>query len=94
MSIDPVEQDTREYHDKLANYNKAIEAMIPVVKEDYTFFESFLMDEYPDIYNEIDDLEAIHTSFLITNSREGSWNKIYDKWMEYVEDEAKRRVEG
>lgn len=100
-----IEQDIKAHGIEETKFNRAVEAMIPVVKEDYTFFESFLMDEYPDVMNEINDLKSLHNRFYPYNGSlhfDGEMfvlfgkkeDEIYDKWLEYVEDEAKRRVEG
>lgn len=87
-----VEQDTREYHDKLANYNKAIEALIPLVKEERTLFDEFLMTEYTDLYNQMSENEINGLQRTLNAAKRPDAMK--DKWLEYVEDEAKRRVDG
>ncbi|MES0444925.1 MAG: hypothetical protein ABUJ92_00130 [Desulfobacterales bacterium] len=87
--LDPVEQSTNEYHNKLANYNQAVEEMVLVVREDVEVFERFLLDELPGIVDEINDMETFRSYFNAFADDE----KI-DKLDQYVLEEAKRRVEG
>lgn len=97
---DPNIQDALEQDLKDIAFNKAVDALIPVVKEDRTVFDGFLMDNYPDVYASDEEiLEYLHKNInkktkisVLTDYGIVTLNK--DKWMEYVEDEAKRRVEG
>ena len=89
---DPVIQDINEYLYEEAKFNKAVEAMIPVVMEDYTFFEEFLMVEYPEHYNTYSDND-LENLFNECRKTKGGM-PLLDKWLEYVNNEAVRRVEG
>lgn len=90
---DSVDIDTNKYHHDLAKYNRAIEAMIPIVEDDYTFFESFLMDEYEDVYNGYSEesLKLLHKNHIIQSESD---DEMFNKWQEYVLDEVKRRIDG
>ncbi len=94
--IDPVVQDTDEHHEKLARFNRAVEVMVPIVREDVTVFEGFLMDEYPDIFKDTNDTEKFMCTFnnLSRDSLPFETLLLIDGWDNYVLEEAKRRVEG
>ena len=102
-----IEQDTNEYHDKLAKFNRAVEAMIPVVRDEFTVLDSAIMDYFPEYYDSHEDSEIreLHKRFNGPSPRihfDGEMFVIYgkiedeikDKWLECVNEEAKRRVEG
>ena len=95
--IDPVEQDLKAHGIEETKFNRAVEAMIPVVMDDYTFFESFLMDEFQDIYGSFasEELIDLHQQCILSiRDNYQQHGSIAEKWLEYVNNEAVRRVEG
>lgn len=90
--FDPNLQDAYEDDLRTIQYNKAIEALIPLVKEERAVFDGFLRDEYPDLYEKLseEDIGGLQS----TLNRIKRTDPMTDKWLEYVEDEARRRVEG
>ena len=94
--MDPNLQDAYEDDLKTIRYNKAIEAMIPVVKGDYCFFEGVVMDEDPDLYNAASEngLRDIHKTFYSDFKILEEDIELYTAWHASVYSEAVRRVEG
>ncbi len=87
---DPVVQDTNEYHEKLARFNRAVEAVVPIVREKVTEFEGFLMDEYSTYFEMVNNTDQ----FLCFVNNLPKDAEIRVDWDNYVLEEAKRRVEG
>jgi hypothetical protein len=62
--IDPNTQALNRQLDKEARFNRALEGLIPVVLNDYIFFEGFIMDEDEYSFNHCEDLREMHKQVL------------------------------
>lgn len=90
--FDPNLQDAYEDDLRTIQYNKDIEALIPLVKEERTLFNEFLMTEYTDLYNQMSENEINGLQRTLNAAKRPDAMK--DKWLEYVEEEARRRADG
>lgn len=89
--MDPVEQDIKRHGIEETKYNRAFEALRPIVRESYVLFEGFLMDYYQEYYNSLDD-ETLHNMHVMLNQPYQQY-EMADKWLEYVDREVERRLE-
>lgn len=87
--IDPNTQDALEEDLKTIQYNRAVEALFPIVKRDYCFFEGVIFDYFPDIYNAEAELETMHEQF----QRQAIGDEVWRKWIYECWEESIRRVE-
>jgi len=94
--MEPNFDDAYEQDLKDIAYTKAVEALIPVVKEDYTVFDNTMRDHFEDFYNDAREqqLRDLHKAYIAMPHHIALVDIKYVKWLEYVEREAKRRVDG
>ena len=87
---DPVVQNTKEYHDKLAKYNRDFEEECEKVSQEMSTIDGFIQN----LYENMPDLDmALLGLYLNRRDKDDIADMVLKYFDSYVIDEAKRNLE-
>lgn len=93
---DPMMQAARKDDVDNMLFQEAVNAQIPIVKDSRTFFDVFIQDNYPEVYDNLPEefMALIHTGLVCYKQFNGTDNSVFRKFEDEAYQEAIRRAEG
>ena len=93
---DPMEKAAVEEDLENRRFQAAVNAQVPHVKDSRTFFDAFIQDKYPGVYDDLPEefMALIHTGLVCYKQFNGVSNTVHDKFEDEAYQEAIRRAEG
>lgn len=96
VTMEPMHQDAYEEDLKTMRFQKAVNDLVPHVKDKRTFFDGFIREHYPEVYDNLPEefMALIHTGLVCYKQFNGVSNSVHDKFEDAAYQEAIRRAEG
>lgn len=94
--MEPMHDAAYEEDLKNMRFQKAVNDLVPHVKDSRAFFDAFIQENYQDVYDTIPEafLDIIHTGLVCYKQFNGTSNSVHDEFEEKAYEEAIRRAEG